>query len=137
MKKKKKSTNALEDLANFRIEPEPTSSDPGHLRISPGHVSIDSCQAQPEFRVITLEGAGHTLDGEEVEPGVGVSLLCPQCAIHEARELLEVMDGNLECNIPTLGFMILPLHIESSLAEELRANVVPEVLTKRRKSQST
>lgn len=83
------------------------------------------CRATPEYRVITAEG-----DADGVEGGIGISLLCHQCAINDVRSIVEIFDGNITSEIPAIAFMLLPLHIESRMTKILRANLTPEVCTR-------
>jgi hypothetical protein len=107
----------------------PTSFDPEDVKGCFG----TSCDRTPEFRLITLEGAGtyDTVEGgtEYAEAGVAVALLCREHAFEEVRNALAVCEGTIRSDLPTLGFMLLPLHIDPQLASELQAEVTPEVWT--------
>lgn len=118
---KKQSTNPTQS--------QPTSFDPEDVKECFG----TNCGRTPEFRLITLEGAGtyETVDGdaEYSEAGVAVALLCREHAFEEVRNALAVCEGTVQSNLPTLGFMLLPMHIQPQLASDLQAEVTPEVWT--------
>ena len=87
------------------------------------------CKNRPNYRVIALDGPGHTPNGKKVDPSVGVSLLCLNCATKVVREVVDDIEGVRETDVLTLGLMLLPIHIESTLAEQLQINVTPEMST--------
>jgi hypothetical protein len=60
---------------------------------------------------------------------VGVSLLCRACAAKAALDALNAIVGDTKSDIPTLGFMLLPMHIETKLADMLKGNVTSDLLT--------
>lgn len=107
----------------------PTSFDPEDVKGCFG----TNCGRPPEFRLLVLEGAGtyDTVEGgtEYAEAGVAVALLCREHAFEQVRDTLAVCEGTVQTDLPTLGFMLLPLHIEPKLASELQAEVTPEVWT--------
>lgn len=97
------------------------------LRTCWGIKSDGRCERHPDFRVISLDGAGQTKDGEHVDASVGISLLCRTCATRAVREVLNEIEGKRKPDIPTLALMLLPMRIESTMAEMLRVNVTPGV----------
>jgi hypothetical protein len=109
---------------------QPTSFDPDDVK---GCFAVN-CKQTPEFRLISLEGPGTEGDGEggteSCEAGVGIALFCREHAFQQARERIDECEGIVPCDIPTLGFLFLPMHIESELAAKLQAEVTPEVWTK-------
>jgi hypothetical protein len=64
-----------------------------------------------------------------MEAGVGVALLCRKHAFEEVRDTLAVCEGTIRSNIPTRGFMLLPLHIEPKHASKPQAEITPEAWT--------
>jgi hypothetical protein len=116
-------------LVKVSLDMGPTSFDSDELMTCFGIKEEGLCKNRSDFRLVALDSAGKTARGKNVEPSVGVSLLCRTCAIKAAREVLDEIEGLRGTNVPTLGFMLLPMHIEASLAEQLRVNVTPEVWT--------
>ena len=82
------------------------------------------CRATPKYRVITAESDVGGLEG-----GIGISLLCHECAMNDVRSTVEIFDGNIQSEIPPIGFTLLPLNIESRMAKILRANLTDKVCT--------
>jgi hypothetical protein len=129
MASKKPNTFAGAYLVKDQYELEPMSFDAEEMRACFAVKANGRCRNRPDLRLIALDGSGRSTDGKEVEPSVGVSLLCRACATRVAREIVDDIEGVRGSDVPTLGFMLLPMHIESTLVEMLRLNVTPEVWT--------
>ena len=81
------------------------------------------CDRQPEFRLITLEGEGKDAEGNAVESGVGIALLCRECAIAEVEDELEVIGEKAHSDIPMLGLLLLPLQLTADQVHQLNAEI--------------
>lgn len=127
MAKKKTNPFATAHVAKMQFNLEVAPFKPEEVRACHAFEDEDWCRNRPDFRLITLEGPGRLADGEDVGPTVGISLLCRSCAVKLAREMLSEIKGLRGSDIPTLGLMVLPMHIDSNLTEMLKANVTPEV----------
>ncbi|PSH02847.1 MAG: hypothetical protein CXZ00_15250 [Acidobacteria bacterium] len=87
------------------------------------------CKNPPEFRLVTLDGEVTYADGQLTEPEVGVTLLCRRCAIDIVEHNLAELDDSIQSDVPTLGFMLLPMRIDPEIAQDLRDEITPELWT--------
>jgi hypothetical protein len=87
------------------------------------------CDRPPSFRLITLEGEGKDANGDPVEAGVGVTLLCDQCAADQVSEYADEIAGEVQSDVPLLGLMLFPMQLTQEQVRELREEITEQVPT--------
>ncbi len=95
---------------------------------------LESCfsldrERRPEFRALTLDGAGTDSDGKEMEAGLGFSLLCRECASNYLRDSAEIIEGEVPSDTPMLGIILLPLRLSTAEVESLREEITEAIWT--------
>ena len=85
------------------------------------------CPNKPEFKIVQWLGEGLLDDGEKEEEGVAVMLACRNCMIDELEAFRDEQNGTLSADIPTLGFIALPMRLTDKQVESLREEITPHV----------
>jgi hypothetical protein len=86
-----------------------------------------ACENKPEFKVVQWLGEGLLDDGEKWEAGTAVMLTCRSCMIEQLEAFRDEQDGTLSADIPTLGFIALPMRLTQGQVESLREEITPHV----------
>jgi hypothetical protein len=86
-----------------------------------------NCKNKPVFRVIQWLGEGQLDDGGREEEGASVMLACRSCMIDELEAFRDEQNGTLSANIPTLGFIALPMRLTDGQVASLREEITPHV----------
>src|SRR5690349_25176350 len=85
------------------------------------------CDREPKFRLITLDGEGEDSEGNTIEAGVGIALLCRECAINQVENALEVIGEKVQSDVPTLGLVLLPLQLTADQVHQLKEEISESV----------